>query len=78
MTIPDIPGDRLAQELMKIRPNIPIILYTGHSDRMDTYTAMNLGIKAFIMKPIKTAELATRIRQVLDETNRDRPRFDIF
>ena len=31
MTMPDMTGDILAKKLMKIRPNIPIILCTGFS-----------------------------------------------
>jgi hypothetical protein len=31
--MPNMTGDRLAVELMRIRPNIPIILLTGYSKK---------------------------------------------
>ena len=33
MTMPNLTGDKLAVELMKIRPGIPIILCTGYSKK---------------------------------------------
>ena len=67
MTMPNMTGDKLAQELMKVRPDIPIILFTGHSERITEEKAKGLGIKAFVMKPIIQTELVNIIRQVLDK-----------
>jgi signal transduction histidine kinase len=65
MTMPGITGDQLAIEMMKIRRDIPIILCTGFSDRVTEKRAKELGIKAFIMKPILMRDLAKLIREVL-------------
>ncbi|MGD2037127.1 MAG: PAS domain S-box protein, partial [Desulfobacterales bacterium] len=51
MTMPGMTGDILAAELMKIRPDIPVIICTGYSERMDEQRAGDLGIKGLIMKP---------------------------
>jgi len=67
MTMPNITGDRLAIELMKIRPDIPVILCTAYSKRISDEMASEIGIKAFIYKPIVKADLAKTIRKVLDE-----------
>jgi CheY-like chemotaxis protein len=67
MTMPNMTGDKLAQKLMKVRPDIPVILFTGHSERITEEKAKGLGIQAFLMKPIIHAELAKIIRQVLDK-----------
>jgi len=66
-TMPKMTGDRLAEELMAIRPDIPIILCTGFSERITEETAMDIGIKGFVMKPIVIREFAEIIRNVLDE-----------
>jgi len=66
MTMPNISGDELSRELMSIRPDIPIILCTGFSEKMDEKKAMHMGIRAFVMKPIVMRQLADTIRQVLD------------
>ena len=66
MTMPKMTGDVLASELMKIKPNIPIILCTGFSARIDEKKAMRMGIRAFVSKPILKRDIAETIRKVLD------------
>ena len=67
MTMPDMTGDRLAAKLMKIRPDIPVILCTGYSTKISDKTAIEIGIRAFAYKPVAKAELAKIVRKVLDE-----------
>ena len=50
-TMPTMTGEVLAHELRCIRPDIPIILYTGFSDTMMAERAQALGIDAFVLKP---------------------------
>jgi len=66
MTMPHMTGDKLAQELMKIRPQIPIILCTGHSRLVSEEKAKEIGIKAFVMKPLVMRNLAETVRKILD------------
>jgi CheY-like chemotaxis protein len=68
MTMPNMTGDKLARELMNIRPDIPIILCTGFSERMSKKRVEALGIKGFLMKPVVTSKLAKLIREVLDKS----------
>jgi response regulator RpfG family c-di-GMP phosphodiesterase len=49
---------------MDIRKDIPIIIYTGHSDLIDEETAKEKGITAYVMKPIYMKEIALTIRKV--------------
>jgi PAS domain S-box-containing protein len=64
-TMPQMTGERLAQELRRIRPDLPIILCTGFSHVMNAAKAQALGIDAFCMKPLVAQELALTIQQVL-------------
>jgi PAS domain S-box-containing protein len=66
MTMPKMTGDKLARELMKIRPDIPIILCTGHSKLISEKKAKEMGIRAFIGKPITKRAMAETVRKVLD------------
>jgi two-component system, cell cycle sensor histidine kinase and response regulator CckA len=66
MTMPDIRGDHLARELLKIRQNIPIILCTGFSEMISEEKARDIGIRRFVMKPLFMKDLARVIREVLD------------
>lgn len=68
MTMPNMTGDKLAIEVLNIRPDIPIILYTGYSKKTSDKAAREIGIKAFAYKPIVMVDLAKMVRKVLDET----------
>ncbi len=65
-TMHSLTGLQLAKELMKMRPNVPIILCTGHSDSVNPDSARAAGIKDFLIKPLAKQELAEAVRKVLD------------
>lgn len=71
-TMPDLTGDKLAKKIMEIRPDIPIIICSGYSSKMDAEKANYIGISAFIMKPVDRVELAETIRRVLEKTTPSR------
>ncbi|MBU0988421.1 MAG: PAS domain S-box protein, partial [Proteobacteria bacterium] len=58
MTMAQMTGDKLAEEILKIRPDMPIILCTGFSEKITEEKAKQLGIKAFVMKPLVKRDLA--------------------
>jgi YesN/AraC family two-component response regulator len=66
MTMPGITGEKLAKEIMTIKPGMSVLLCTGFSDGMDEKKAKGIGIKSFIMKPIAKNELIKAVRDVLD------------
>jgi signal transduction histidine kinase/ActR/RegA family two-component response regulator len=66
MAMPRMTGDQLAIEILKINPNIPIILCTGYSEKISKEKAFDLGICAFAMKPLNINDFAFRVRNVLD------------
>ena len=68
MTMPNMTGDQLARKLIAIRPDIPIIICTGFSERINKDMAKAMGIKGFLMKPVVKSEMARMVRKVLDET----------
>ncbi|MCF8083006.1 MAG: PAS domain S-box protein [Deltaproteobacteria bacterium] len=65
-TMPEMTGKELAREMLAIRPELPIILYTGYSPQIDEERAKAMGIQGFVMKPIVMKEMANTIREVLD------------
>jgi two-component system cell cycle sensor histidine kinase/response regulator CckA len=66
MTMPRMPGDVLARELISIRPGMPIIVCTGYSERIDLDIAGEIGVRELVMKPVVIKDLAGIIRRVLD------------
>ena len=65
MTMPEMTGVALAEKAMTVRPDIPIIICTGHSSLIDEEKAKALNIAAFVMKPVTKHKIANVIRQVL-------------
>ena len=67
MTMPLMTGDRMALEMMSLRPDLPVIICTGFSDLLSKERVQEIGIRALLMKPFLKNEAATLIRQVLDQ-----------
>ncbi len=66
--MPGLTGEALSRELLRIRPELPIILCTGFSHIMTAKKAKALGIQAYLMKPLAIRDLAPIVRHVLDKT----------
>ena len=66
MTMPVMTGDKLALAMMKIRPDIPIIICSGYSSRLSANSAAEIGVKSIISKPFSQEKLAQTVRKVLD------------
>ena len=67
MSMPIMSGDQLALELISIKRDIPVIICTGFSERINQKKAETYGIRGFLMKPVVRSELAKTVRRVLDE-----------
>gem|GEM_PF-759117 len=67
VTMPKMTGDRLAAEMLRLRPDLPIVLCTGFSDKVSNQAAAEIGVKAIVMKPLIHKDLALLVRKVLDE-----------
>jgi PAS domain S-box-containing protein len=70
-TMPGLTGMQLAQKLLKMRPDIPIVLCTGHSETVTPEEARASGIGEFLMKPVSKTKFARTIRRVLDQKSRE-------
>ena len=66
MSMPHMTGDVLAKKILSIRPELPIIICTGFSERINEDLAKEMGIKGFLMKPVIVSALAHEVRRVLD------------
>ena len=66
-SMPEISGAQLTTALLQIRPDIPIVMYTGYSESIDANRAIALGIKAFLQKPVDQRHLSRTLREVLGD-----------
>jgi DNA-binding NtrC family response regulator len=58
-------GETLAEKLMDIRADIPVILCTGYSEKFTRQQASEIGVRSFLMKPLLMQDLANTVRQAL-------------
>lgn len=69
LVMPKMMGDELAEEILVIRPDIPIIICSGFNEPKTEERLQKIGIKKMIMKPILIVELAVSLRIVLDQSS---------
>lgn len=67
ISMPLISGDQLALELMKVRPDMPVILCSGHSKKSLEERYAGMKIKAFLCKPFSMVELTETVRMALNK-----------
>jgi CheY-like chemotaxis protein len=67
MTMPTLTGDILGQRIFALRPDIPIVICTGYSEKLTEASIRSLGFTGIAYKPIIMKELATIVRQSLDK-----------
>jgi len=64
--MPELTGTELARDLLKLRPDLPMILCTGRGDDLDAHVALDLGIRKYLLKPVPLAELARAVGELLE------------
>ncbi|MCU0559115.1 MAG: PAS domain S-box protein [Desulfobacterales bacterium] len=65
LTMPDMTGTGLAKELLRMRPDVPVILCTGFSDQVNEEALESMGIDGLLVKPLTIHELALAVRRAL-------------
>lgn len=67
MAMPGMTGDRLAQKLLAIRPDLPIIVCTGYSEHVSPEEAGSIGVQRVLLKPVTRDDLSRAVREALDQ-----------
>jgi len=65
MAMPKMNGIDLAEKILKIRDDIPIILCTGYNDSLSKKRANEIGIRRYVQKPVASRKLLTIIQEEL-------------
>jgi CheY-like chemotaxis protein len=68
VVLPGMNGRELADRLRAVRPGIKTLFVSGYTDQMLGERGVLEARTHLILKPYRPDELATKIRQVLDET----------
>ncbi|WP_319522970.1 response regulator [uncultured Desulfosarcina sp.] len=64
--MPGLTGDKMARQMLEIRPSTPIIVCTGFSEVFDPQRAQSIGIRRVLMKPLTMESIAHAVREVLE------------
>ena len=66
-TMPMMAGDDLSEEILGIRPDIPIILCSGVSPKISPGSTLDKNIMAYLPKPFSLADLREVVQRVLTD-----------
>ncbi len=67
-SMPNITGYELATQMLAIRPDLPMVLTTGHSDEAIHEQARAAGIRYYLPKPFEMENLAEVLRELTSQT----------
>ena len=65
LTMPEMSGQTVLEEMLKISPDVKVIVSSGHSQE-DTRKGILSKAKSYVSKPYKPTDLAQTVRTVLD------------
>jgi DNA-binding NtrC family response regulator len=72
--MPDIKGDELARQLLKQRPEMKLVLMSGHPAAAEAITDFPKNHAAFIAKPLTPSKLDSMIKEILSTDDPSRTR----
>ncbi len=72
--MPGLTGKELFRQVRSLRPDLPMIIMTGYSEMLTPEVARQMGVSAFLYKPIEKRHLARQVRAVLDTAKVERER----
>jgi PAS domain S-box-containing protein len=64
-TMPGLSGLDLAAAVRKVRPDIPVILCTGFSEKVNRDSVEHAGVREYLMKPFTLQEISRLIARAL-------------
>ena len=65
MKMPGMTGLELACRLIELRPDLPIVLYTGYGDNLHNAELERCGVQAVLPKPVDPAALRALLMRML-------------
>jgi CheY-like chemotaxis protein len=72
MTMPHMSGDEVYRELVRARPDVPVILSSGYNEQDATSLFVGKGLAGFIQKPYQPMALIDKVRRTLESGEQGR------
>jgi PAS domain S-box-containing protein len=67
-TMPRMTGLEAAEQLLKLRPGVPVVLYTGYSEHLTEARVTAAGIRALTRKPLDVPAFRAIVERLLEES----------
>jgi PAS domain S-box-containing protein len=67
LIMPEMGGMECLEELVKVNPNVKVLIASGFSPAGPPRESIKVGVHGFVDKPFRVKEMLTTIRRVLDE-----------
>jgi len=68
LQLPDVGGLDVLQKLHADRPDLPVLMLTGHADVKSAVKAMQLGALQYLTKPVDPEELQLIVRRAMERS----------
>jgi two-component system, OmpR family, response regulator ArlR len=65
LTLPDIRGEIVCENIKKLFPKLPVIMVTAKDDKKDIISGFSIGADDYVTKPFDSDELLARIQAKL-------------
>ena len=63
--MPGLTGVEIAQSILELRPDLPVLLITGYSEKISAENAQSFGLSGFFPKPINENLLLDKISHLV-------------
>ena len=71
--MPEIGGMRILRDIKRVKPSVPVVIFTGYATVQSAVQAMKLGAADYIEKPFTPDMLLTTVRKCLDKARAEAP-----
>jgi signal transduction histidine kinase len=65
LSMPVMNGGEVFQELLKIRPNVQVLLCSGYTEKEATKRFEGMALAGFLQKPFQLADLTRKLQEIL-------------
>ena len=71
--MPEIGGMRILRDIKRVKPALPVVIFTGYATVQSAVQAMKLGAADYIQKPFTPDMLLTTVRKALEKARSEAP-----
>jgi len=71
--MPEIGGMRILRDIKRVKPAVPVVIFTGYATVQSAVQAMKLGAADYIEKPFTPDMLLTTVHKALDKARAEAP-----